>query len=353
MGKKQIARLAWFLALGIASSLAFFVGRISAPDSAGGSDAGTAREAFSLPLRPTSDTTGTERGSLEINRLTSPWLECAGQLNADFKLGEARGEAEAFITDRQLRDPTLRISVYARDLNNGPWIGIDERELFAPASLSKVPVMLFVLAEAEKDPTLLNRRLVYPGPDGMEGSDNMENAPEEWRMVPGQAYDYQDLLFRMIALSDNHARDLLRQGIPERDLLGLMATIHAEEVQVGDRRLISPKSFNTFFRVLYNSTLLSRSMSEYALAILAQSYFMDGLRKYIPEDIPIASKFGFHTGFTDGAPDTQFHECGIVYQPGSPFTLCVMTRSAQSTPDELVEMVAQLSHIIWRRTSGN
>ena len=108
---------------------------------------------------------------------------------------------------------------------------------------------------------------------------------------------------------------------------------------------MNARTYASLFRVLYNATLLSRPMSEYALSFLTQSYLRTGLRKPIPPGVEVASKFGLHTS----PGDTQFHECGIVYHPRSPYTICIMTRSRTATPDQLAEVVANISRLVWER----
>jgi beta-lactamase class A len=166
-------------------------------------------------------------------------------------------------------------------------------------------------------------------------------------MVPGQSYSYEDLLYRMIALSDNHARDLLLKGITDGDIAGLMAAINAREVYSNGHIYITARAYSAFFRVLYNSSLLGRSMSEYALSLLAEGYLQDGLRRDLPEGVTVASKFGVHSLDTHSGPEYQFHECGIVYQPGAPYVLCVMTKSDQTPPEGLADLVADVSRIVW------
>lgn len=287
-----------------------------------------------------------ERQSHTMARLTSPFLECSGTVNADPGLVRVRAEVVRYIRRAVARDTSLHVAVYARDLTNGPWIGIDERaSLFLPASLWKVPLMMYTLAHAEVDPAILDRELVFPGPAQMRVEDSMLGASEELRMQPGRSYAYKDLLYRMIALSDNYAEELLMTGTSKSDVDRLLQTINASDTYVGGQPYVNPRTYASLFRVLYNATLLSRPMSEYALGFLTQGYLRKGLRKYLPAGTGVASKFGLHRS----PGDTQFHECGIVYHTRSPYTICIMTKSRTATPDQLAEIVASISRLVWER----
>lgn len=300
---------------------------------------------------PAPTATETERETLELASLTSPFLECSGELNGDFSLVQARDAISAYLQEARQTDPSLEVSVYARDLDNGPWIGIDERKPFLPASLSKVPVMLYILAHAEGDPSILDRELVYPGPDAMTDQDSMEGAPEGLKMKAGERYPYRDLLYRMIVHSDNHARELLMTGITEEDVVNLMSTMHAGGGYENGEFLISPKVFSTFFRVLYNATFIGRPLSEYALSLLSQEAFPAALRRPIPTNVTVASKFGFREDMLPGGREALLHECGIVYQEDTPYVLCVMTKSAESSPDRLAEIISEVSRVVWEEKS--
>jgi hypothetical protein len=54
-------------------------------------------------------------------------------------------------------------SVYFRQLNGGPWFGINEDTMFTPGSLLKVPLIMSVYMKAEKDPTLLTKTILFEG----------------------------------------------------------------------------------------------------------------------------------------------------------------------------------------------
>jgi beta-lactamase class A len=291
----------------------------------------------------------TERSVFRGAVLTSPYLEAPGKENADASLARARVDIASFIDARRRDDPTLRVSVYARDLDNGPWIGIDERARYLPASLTKVVVLIHTLQREEEEPGLLDSQILFPGADRMIGDDTMLDAPDSLRLRAGARYTVRDLLRRMIAYSDNHAYQLLLESSGGQGIPKMLYDLNAEQSLENGRFYFDARTVATLLRSLYNSSYLSRRHSELALRLLTESRFHDGLRRSLPAEAVVASKFGFHTAETEGRLHHELHECGIVYRPRSPYVVCVMTATDQGTPEALQEVVGEVSRILWVR----
>jgi beta-lactamase class A len=212
-----------------------------------------------------------------------------------------------------------------RDLGKGQWVGINQNDHFSPASLIKVPMMIAVLKIYEENPSLLEKKIFYPG-----GTDynKLETIKPISPIEAGHSYSVNQLLEAMIVDSDNNATFLLGQQI-DRDQLFEIFTDLGIPVPPSDTSLdyLSPKAFASFFRVLYNATYLQRETSEKAMRLLLRSNFAHGIRAAIPEHISIAEKFGERT-LTDanGRPiKKELHDCGIVYYPNRPVLMCIMT----------------------------
>jgi hypothetical protein len=94
---------------------------------------------------------------------------------------------------------------------------------------------------------------------------------------------------------------------------------------------------------------LSRQHSEYALQLLTESVFREGIRRHLPPDAVVASKFGFHASVADGMRHHEFHECGIVYRSRSPYVVCVMTSTDEGRPEDLQRVIGEVSRILWTR----
>ncbi len=231
------------------------------------------------------------------------------------------------------------ISVYFRDLNNGPWFGINERELFTPASLLKVPLLMAWLEIAESKPGTLDRLVAYPRDDRPD-LNQMEYFRPADPIVPGQVYTVRELLRRLIVHSDNNAWRLLNESIDQFLLFRILQDLDIEPgTLLGDNQT-PVKTYATFFRLLYNASYLSRASSEAALALLAMSDFREGLVGDLPAEIRVAHKHGERN--LEGPPAVrQLHDCGIVYHPRRPYLLCVMTRGGK--PEDLLHAIRQIS----------
>ncbi len=283
-----------------------------------------------------------EQGRIEGAHLTSPFIEAAGVRDGAPHLVDFRTNIEGYIADLRRQDPSLSVSLYVRDLDHGAWTGVGENDTYVPASLMKVSVLFHALTRLEEDPTLARTRLRYPGPDSMPSPDNLAGAPPPIHMVPGESYTFIDVIERMVHHSDNHAKDLLTQGLPPTAIDDLMKQIGVPAIFVDGEAVMTPRAFSALFRLLYQSSVFSRGTSEFGLEVLRKADFDRGLRARIPTSIAIASKFGIYFDPRDLKSGQQLHECGIVYVPEHPFVICVMTRSLLKGAPQLAEIIAEI-----------
>ena len=273
-------------------------------------------------------------------KFINPLLEC------DIEIGEVgntgllklKKKLTDFI-DKKIGDNSIiSAAVYLRDLNNGPWVGVNEKTNFAPASLLKVPIMIAYFKEAESDPGLFKKELTFK-----EKSDNV--APD---FVPtktltlGQSYTVEDLINRMIIYSDNDAKNLLLMNINQKTLDQCYADLGISIPNIRTPNdYMSVKEYASFFRILYNASYLDRQFSEKALSILVQSNFRDGLTAGVNGDIMVAHKFGERAESVGGKEIDELHDCGIVYYPNHPYLLCIMTKGVDFT--KMSETIKQIS----------
>lgn len=265
----------------------------------------------------------------------NPLLEC--------ETGDNRQKYVPFekVTMKRIQDEVIRtntgieIGLYVRNLQNGPWFGINENIDFSPASLLKVSTLMAYLKWIEIDPSIWNKKFILTGND----LNSWQYFNPEKTLIKWKEYLTKELLEEMIVYSDNQAMETLMENIP----LEIYVRVNKElgvEIPTKDtpENFLSVKDVASFFRILYNASYLSRESSEYALELLSKSTFEKWLRQWVPESIKIAHKF-WERGYTEnGKSVNQLHDCGIVYYETYPYLICVDTRG---------QNFDTLSHIIW------
>ncbi len=239
------------------------------------------------------------------------------------------------------------MSVYVIDYADGEWAGVNENDRYDPASMLKVPVMMAFYQAAENNPSALTEQIKFNG-DAQNGVEYFKSTES---IQPGKFYSTGQMVESMIKNSDNTAAILLQQDLNPSVLsevytdLGLPVPEKAGNVQY-----LSAKLYAYFFRVLYNGTFLSREYSEKALTLLSQTTFTQGIRAGVPADVTVAHKFGERSVLnTDMVlQNRELHDCGIVYKTGSPYLICIMSRSKTSSFDVLAKNIADLSALVYK-----
>lgn len=278
-------------------------------------------------------------------RFISPLLECDGDgTSSDHNLLKIKKSINNVVNKK---DPDISlISVYYRDLNNGPWFGINEDELFSPASLLKVPMLITYLHKSEHEPEILQSTFVYEDLPDLD-----QNILPEQTLAQGQSYTIEDLLVRMILYSDNAAGALLSSKV---DYAGFMHLFDYMGIDISASspddygNIISVKEYAAFFRILYNASYLNKEMSEKALELLSRVEYAEGLVAGLPPDVMVSHKFGERT-YNSG--EKQLHDCGIVYAPGHPYLLCLMTRGTNF--GSLSKVIREISSVTYQNTINN
>lgn len=239
------------------------------------------------------------------------------------------------------------LSVYFRDLTHGPRFGVGEYDKFQPASLTKVPVLIAFLHQADQDPSILNAVLSFTG--SLNVGDNVEQPDQT--ILPDTPYTVRELLTKMIVHSDNRSYKLLMREMNAQPPLGPYLTFRDLDVQ---RMMLAPGadqvsilSYGNLFAVLYNAAYLSPDQSQFALELLSRATFTDGLVAGVPPGTRVAHKFGRRV--LEGQ-DSQLHDCGVVYHPVMDYVLCVMTSG--SSYAEQKAAIAQVSRTAYEGVSA-
>lgn len=245
------------------------------------------------------------------------------------------------IDDLRASGKVDHLSVYFRDLKNGPRFGIQEYDDFHTASLLKLPVMIAILHAADQHPALLDEELASPST--LSALSNVEQPDQT--IQPSTPYPIRELLRRMIVYSDNDSANLLIDKINAMPMLvhsNTFLDLGMLNMMAGTMDDLSMQSYANLFTVLYGASYLSDASSQFALELLSESTYKDGLVAGVPPTVRVANKFGY---YIVSKTESQLHDCGIVYHPSGPYVLCVMT-SGHAIKDE-ASAIAEISTIVY------
>ncbi len=240
---------------------------------------------------------------------------------------------------------------YFRGFKTGYWYGVNEEDKFSPGSLMKVPLMMAYFKLAQSNSQILSKRLVYEG--NFDANLAEVYKPAE-AIKSGQSYTVDELIRYMIVYSDNNAANLLLANINQNSFGEIFADLGVDlpDLTQGDKDFLTPKQYSLFFRILRNATYLNGEYSEKAMELLVDVDFPQGLLGGIPSNIEVADKYGeylFHN--PDGSQVTQLHDCGLIYYPGRPYFLCVMTKGKNY--NDLSSAIQSISQMVYAEVDKN
>lgn len=261
-------------------------------------------------------------------------------------LSQLGKDVQNYISDEKSSGLLSNASVYFIDYKkNGQAFAINENDKYAPASMLKVVIMIGYLKESDSDNKIFSNSYVY----NSTLANSLQDVPFEnpSSLKVGQSYTVKELINKMIIDSDNGAMSLLLYNIDDSYLSEVYKNLGMSgPVDNSSDYTISAKDYSLFFRVLYNSTYLSRESSEFALSLLSKTTFIDGLVAGVPDGTTVSHKFGEHpNGNIDNITSIELHDCGYVYAKDSPYLLCVMTKS--KTLDESKKVISNISKIVY------
>jgi len=274
----------------------------------------------------------------------NPLLSCdINEDTPDPNYSSLQQELAAHINAAKARGDITRASVYVRDMNSGNWTGVNVNDLFIPASLLKVPLMIAYLRESEEQRGLLDTSYTLSSKDNNAGEYFKPAQPLEL----GGTYTINQLLAAMIVQSDNNAEEVLNDHVSTTTLNDVYNNFGIPAAADGSVADMSTSEYMRLFRILYNATYLHRTDSQTALKWLADSDFPQGAVHGLPAGTIFSNKFGERTLLNaDGSVQKRdLADCGIVYYPQAPYGVCVMTEGNDF--DALANVIADLSKTVY------
>jgi beta-lactamase class A len=258
-----------------------------------------------------------------------------------------KNDLENMIATKIAEKKADNVSIYFRDLINGPTMGIDEHIQFSPASLLKLPLLItYLRINEDRHDNFLDRKIAFPK---IEDYSEQFFSPKAL-IQEDVEYSIDDLLRRMIKYSDNRAYfgllKYLSIASPKEDLL-LETDVDLGIVDPKNDydQTVTVKSYAGIFTQLFHSSFFNKQeTSEKALSILSDTDFNDGIIKGVPKNLKVAHKFGERSDLPNNKK--QLHDCGIVYYPKNPYLICIMTRGNDF--NDLTKIIQDLSGVIYK-----
>lgn len=276
----------------------------------------------------------------------NPAIKCDQDFTIDKKnYTEFKNKLIEFIEDKKTEGEISMVSVYFRDLQYGPTFGIDEYAKFSPASLLKLPMMIAYLNLSENKPDFLQTKIYFEGYKG----DIRQSITPKFSAKEGTHYTLYELIEYMIKYSDNNSYyallAYLDQISPNVQILReTFIDLGIIDPKSNLDETITVKSYGSIFTQLFNSSYFSqKETSEEALDFLLDTDFKEGLVAGLPPYVDVAHKFGER--FSKDNDIKQLHDCGIVYYPGNPYLLCVMTRG--NDMEKLKQIIGEISKMTY------
>ncbi len=233
----------------------------------------------------------------------------------------------------EISDP---IGVYFEFLPSGTSIGVNDRDEYAIASLIKTPLVMASYRQIEKG--------VLKKEDTIEMTEKLINKGfgTLWQRGVGTKITVAELISIVLKESDNTASAMLRSVVPEEELKKVFDGLDINTDQGQEILTISPKSYSSIMRSLYLSSYLERESSNEILNILTQTNFKDKIEAGIPEGIPVAHKIGIWDLDSKNGSGIVYNDCGIIYAPGRPYLLCIMTKSTEAKAQEHMSKISRM-----------
>ncbi len=253
--------------------------------------------------------------------------------------------------------PGATVGLSYVDLATGASLDINGDTSFHAASTMKVPVMIELFRQVDRDALGLDRGVVLRNefrsivdgsPYSLSAGDDSDSLVYTWI---GRPVPLGELLERMIVRSSNLATNALIELVDARKADATARTLGATNTRV----LRGVEDGKAYAQGL-NNTTTSRDLAA-LMAAIEQGRAASArstqrmrdilLRQEFNDEIPAGLPTGTRVAHKTGSITAHRHDAAIVYPAnGSPYVLVVLTRGVR---DEKLstKLIADLSRIIW------
>lgn len=232
--------------------------------------------------------------------------------------------------------------VMVKDLTAGHTYSYNADRKFVSASIIKLPIMVAVFKEFNDSRISFTEtcRLTYGC--RVPGSGILKHKPN------GTAYSIYELVYTMIAESDNTAARILTERVGYERMNKIFRSIGLKNTNISPRSFdltggeiagdsyTTPRDITLLLQRIYDQQMFKRYLSQQMIEILKLTVDKNRLNKYLPETFQLAHK----TGLLRGA----CHDAGIVFSPHGDHLICILT-DGNGTYRHAKEFIAQLGRL--------
>ncbi len=222
-------------------------------------------------------------------------------------------------------------AVFFEYLPTGVTIGINEKNVFPPASLVKVPLAMAFYNGVE-DRGINENKIIT-----IQNKDLDNKFGTLWEKGPGYKISLKDVVKIMLQESDNTAYNIMANNIEDRDFADIYNGLDLEYDEKG-KFIITAKGYSSILASLYFSAILNYAHSNMLLDYLAHTNFNDQLVAGIPKNIKVSHKIGANDALG------IYQDCGIVYLPKRPYILCMISSSSH---EEATQRMVNTSKMVY------
>ena len=212
--------------------------------------------------------------------------------------------------EEEIKGAHAKVSLYIKNMITGEVLfQYNEKLSVVSASIIKIPIMVSALEEIQEGVLSKDTLVTVPKSTILEDSEVFEYGERE--------YTLDELLVWMIINSDNTATncliDLLTMGKINKTCgrLNLKSTklqrkmLDFDAVKIGFNNYTSAMDMCELYKSLYDKSILSEELCDYAVSILLRQRDKQNSMRYIPDNLKVAHK--------TGGLDFLNHDAGIFY----------------------------------------
>ncbi len=237
--------------------------------------------------------------------------------------------------------------ILIKDLEYGFEFRHNEDELFASASLAKVPIMVAAFKASNEGLLDLDKEMALTRRDVLPGSGNLRF------MSPGTEFTLRELVDLMVSISDNTATNMVTRAVGMDYInraiaeIGMENSILSRRVADYDARSRGLENYTTaremsvIFEDMYRGTLVNQDVSAKSLRYLFDQRSRDRIPGRLPGDVPVAHKTGLERGVC--------HDAGIVFDPRGHYLIAVLTRHSNPNSVPSKNFIADISLMVYER----